>query len=403
VKIAMVSEHASPLATLGGVDAGGQNVHVAALAAALAERGHHVVVYTRRDSERLPRRVSCGPGVEVEHISAGPPEPVNKDALLPHMDAFAVQLYRRWRLDPPDVAHAHFWMSGLAALRAAVPLDVPVVQTFHALGSVKRRWQAKADTSPAERIGTERRLALSVNKVIATCADEVAELKLMGATESTIDVVPCGVDPTMFTPTGPHRPRRRIVALSRLVPRKGIDDIILALPYVPDAELIISGGPAAHDLDTDAEVLRLRSLTSACRVADRVAIGGRVARRDVPALLRSADVVATVPWYEPFGIVPLEAMASGVPVVASAVGGHLDTVVDGTTGLLVSPRAPMEQAAALRKLLDNPAKCRAMGRAARSRVTERFGWTTVAAQTESTYRAVLASRLAPNATVEVSS
>jgi D-inositol-3-phosphate glycosyltransferase len=403
VKIAMISEHASPLATLGGVDAGGQNVHVASLAAALADRGHQVVVYTRRDSEELPSRVVCRPGVEVEHLVAGPAEPVNKDALLPHMAAFAVQLYRRWRLDSPDVAHAHFWMSGSAALEAAAPLDIPVVQTFHALGSVKRRWQVTADTSPAERIGTERRLALSVDRVIATCADEVAELQLMGVAESTVDVVPCGVDLTMFRPSWPRRPGRRIVALSRLVPRKGIDDIVRALPCVPDAELIIAGGPAANELQTDPEVGRLRALASACRVADRVAIVGRVGRRDVPALLRSADVVATVPWYEPFGIVPLEAMACGIPVVASAVGGHIDTVAPGRTGLLVPPRAPVELAAALRSLLDDPARCRAMGSAGRAWVTERFSWAGVAAQTERSYRAVLAARVAPSLAVEVSS
>ena len=152
----MVSEHASPLATLGGVDAGGQNVHVAALAAALARRGASVVVHTRRDDPALPRRVRTGQGVTVDHVPAGPAEVVSKDTLLPYMDAFAADLHRQWSRRRPDVVHAHFWMSGYAALEAARPLGIPVVMTFHALGVVKRRHQGSRDTSPPERLDVEQ-------------------------------------------------------------------------------------------------------------------------------------------------------------------------------------------------------------------------------------------------------
>ncbi|MBV9206474.1 MAG: glycosyltransferase, partial [Actinobacteria bacterium] len=141
MRIAIVSEHASPLAVLGGTDAGGQNVAVAALARGLAERGTEVVVHTRRDDLSLPRRVPLGPGVTVDHVSAGPPEPMSKDLLLPYMDEFAAELYRQWSAERPHVVHSHFWMSGYAAVRAARPLDLPVLHTFHALGVVKRREQ----------------------------------------------------------------------------------------------------------------------------------------------------------------------------------------------------------------------------------------------------------------------
>ena len=152
MRIAMVSEHASPLAALGGVDAGGQNVHVAALAEAVARRGAEVVVHTRRDDPDLPERVEMAPGVVVHHVDAGPPAPIPKDDLLPHMDAFAERLVRAWSEDRPDVAHAHFWMSGHAALRAAREHRVPVVQTFHALGVVKRRYQGEHTTATADRM-----------------------------------------------------------------------------------------------------------------------------------------------------------------------------------------------------------------------------------------------------------
>ena len=148
MRVAMVSEHASPLAVLGGVDAGGQNVHVAALAAALARRGVDVTVHTRRDDPGLPRRVEMTPGVTVDHVPAGPASPLPKDDRLPHMAAMADDLHRVWSRRRPDVVHAHFWMSGVAALAAARPLGIPVVQTFHALGIVKKRHQGGKDTSP---------------------------------------------------------------------------------------------------------------------------------------------------------------------------------------------------------------------------------------------------------------
>src|SRR5689334_20315146 len=148
MRIAMVSEHANPLAVLGDVDAGGQNVHVAELSAALCRHGHDVTVYTRRDDRRQPVSVRAEAGYRVVHLAAGPPQPVPKDELLPHMDMFAQQLANRLRRNPPDVIHAHFWMSGIVASLVGRQLAVPVVQTFHALGAVKRRYQGDADTSP---------------------------------------------------------------------------------------------------------------------------------------------------------------------------------------------------------------------------------------------------------------
>ncbi|MBO0864877.1 MAG: glycosyltransferase, partial [Mycobacterium sp.] len=180
MRIAMVSEHASPLAALGGVDAGGQNVHVAELSAALSRRGHEVLVYTRRDSTELPERVETPDGYTVVHVPAGPPEPLPKDELLAHMPEFGRFLERQWGDEPPDVAHAHFWMSGIATLRAARRFAVPVVETFHALGVVKRRHQGTQDTSPQARLTLEQAVAQTADWVAATCTDEVFELVRLG-------------------------------------------------------------------------------------------------------------------------------------------------------------------------------------------------------------------------------
>jgi glycosyltransferase involved in cell wall biosynthesis len=392
MRIAMVSEHASPLAVLGGVDAGGQNVHVAALAGALARGGDHVVVHTRRDDPNLARRVTvCG--VEVDHVDAGPAAEVPKDELLPYMPAFADELREQWLDDRPDVVHSHFWMSGLAAEAAARDLDIPVVHTYHALGTVKRRHQAAADTSPARRVALESMLARSVARIVATCSDEVFELLRMGADRRRITVVPCGVDLGRFGPDGPIEPREdrfRLVAACRLVERKGLADAVTALAELADTELVVAGGPDAALLAADDEARRLRELAARLGVEDRLVLRGRVGRDAMPPLLRSADAVVCVPWYEPFGIVPLEAMACGVPVVASAVGGQIDSVVHGTTGVHVAPRDPAALAHALRALLDDPVRRAALGRAGAERAQRLYGLDRIARATRKVYSDVTA-------------
>jgi glycosyltransferase involved in cell wall biosynthesis/phosphoheptose isomerase len=389
MRVAMVSEHASPLAVLGGVDAGGQNVHVAALATAMARRGTDVVVHTRRDDPALPRRVALAPRAVVDHVDAGPAREIPKDDLLEHMDAFADDLMRCWSQERPDVVHAHFWMSGVAALRAGRRLGIPVVQTFHALGAVKRRYQGDADTSPAERLEIEQGIVRRAERIICTCTDEAFELVRLGADRAKLNVIPCGVDLALFTPDGPCAPRgpeqHRLLCVGRLVERKGVGNVIRALAELEDAELLIAGGADAEHLGDDPDARRLEALAVDAGVADRVHLLGRVTREDLPALLRSGDVVVCAPWYEPFGIVPLEAMACGVPVVASAVGGMIDTVVDGVTGVHVPPRDPDRLAAALRDLLADPGRRAAMGSAGVRRARQLYDWDRIAAATLEAY------------------
>jgi glycosyltransferase involved in cell wall biosynthesis len=403
MRIAMISEHASPLAMLGGVDAGGQNIHVAELAASLAERGHEVRVYTRRDGADLDPVVPLGPGVDVEYVPVGPTRPVPKDELLPYMGEFGRYLAGRWDDGDfvPTVVHAHFWMSGLAALTAtagnagAAPAGrpVPVVVTYHALGSVKRRYQGDQDTSPPNRVGLERELGLLANRVIAQCGDEVEELSRMGIPRTNITVIPSGVNVERFGTGGavadpPASGRWRILSVGRLVPRKGFADLIRAVRMLPDAELVIAGGPPAAELGSDPEARRLRRLAQRAGVADRVRLLGSVPREDMPAWYRSADLLACAPWYEPFGLTPLEAMACGVPVVAYAVGGLVESVIDGVTGSLVRPRDVPRLAAELRALLGNPVLRMSYASAAVDRVRSRYPWQRTAADVERVYAAV---------------
>jgi glycosyltransferase involved in cell wall biosynthesis len=407
MRIAMVSEHASPLATLGGADAGGQNVHVAALAGELARRGHEVTVFTRRDSGSLPDTVpvetDSGSVYTVRHVTAGPATEIPKDDLWEHMPAFADDLAAALEDGRFDIVHSHFWMSGWATLRAVRGtrslLGLPVVHTFHALGVVKRRHQGDADPSPDGRLEVERDIGAGVDRVIATATEEIRELEAEGVSPDRCSVVPCGVDTTHFRPdatrTSPatepagRTADHRVLVLGRMVERKGIADVVTALQWLPDTELVIAGGPASEALDRDPEVQRLRRIADDAGVSGRVRFTGSVPHEDVPAVIRSADVVCSVPWYEPFGIVPVEAMACGRAFVGSAVGGLLDTVVPGETGELVPPRDPKVLAGALRDLLADPDLRARYGDNGVRRARELFAWPQVAERTEQVYADVL--------------
>ncbi len=409
MQVALVSEHASPLAAIGVVDAGGQNVHVAELAGALVRRGHEVTVYTRRDDPALPERVRAAAGYAVVHLDAGPAQPLPKDKLWVHMPAFAARLQRAFERERPDVAHAHFWMSAWATRAAVRSLGIPLLITFHALGAVKHRYQGAADTSPGVRVRIETAVAGAADRVIATCTDEVRELARLGVSPEHVVVVPCGVDTDHFSPLAaaevgdvvvqaersvrPRRSTHRLLTVGRLVERKGYGVAVAALTRLPDTELVIAGGlPSGPGGTVEPEQARLTALADDLGVADRVHFVGQVGRDALPGLLRSADVVVCSPWYEPFGLVPLEAMACGVPVVASAVGGMLDTVSHEETGLLVRPRDPAALAGAVSSLLSDPDRRIEFGRAGVDRVRSHYSWSAVAAASEGVYAAVLRTR-----------
>jgi D-inositol-3-phosphate glycosyltransferase len=393
VKIAMVSEHASPLAVLNGTGAGGEAVRVAALSAALARDGHQVSVYTRRQDPGIPEYVETPQGYTVVHAPAGPPERLSRGEMLQHTGAFAQCLDTHWTIDRPDVIHAHCWMSGVAAQLAARHLGLPAVQTFHALGVAERRDHAVQHNITPERVKLETAVARSATWVAANYTTEVFDLMRMGSPRDRISVIPCGVDSDLFTPAGPRAPRgagHRIVSVGKLLPHKGFDIMMRALPMIPKAEFVIIGGPDRSELASDPEACRLRDLAKELGVARRVHLYGSVSRQDMPALLRSADVVTCTPSYAPFGIVPLEAMACGVPVVASAVDGMLDTVIHDVTGRLVNPQNPGELAKAINPLLRDSFLRQSLGAAGRDRARARFSWDRVAADTMRIYH-----RLAP--------
>ncbi|HET7564854.1 MAG TPA: glycosyltransferase family 1 protein, partial [Gemmatimonadaceae bacterium] len=357
-RIALISEHASPLASLGGTDFGGQNVYVAQLAQNLAALGIAVDVFTRRDSAELPRIVPCPSGIRVIHVPAGPPSHVPKEELLQYMPEFIDFMlnWHRHRGIHYDLYHANFWMSGLVAAELKRVTGTPFVVTFHALGRVRRRHQGRADGFPEERVAIEERIAAEADCVIAECPqDEEDLLCLYGVDPARLRIVPCGVDATRFSPLpkgtarsilGLQPEERILLQLGRLVPRKGIDNVIrgfavLRREFGTDARLLIVGGESdAPDPVQTPEMGRLQRIAHDESVAERVVFVGRRGRDVLKYYYSAADVFITTPWYEPFGITPLEAMACGTPVIGANVGGIKFTVRDGETGYLVPPNDP---------------------------------------------------------------
>ena len=400
--LALISEHASPLAALGGEDSGGQNVYVAELARHLGARGHDVDIFTRRDSKLLPEVVHFDERVRVVNLSAGPAESVPKDELFPLMAEFRDAFYRFVRREPAayDLVHANFWMSGWVACEAKRDLGLPFAQTFHALGEIKKREQGDADTSPPERQATELRILEEADVVLATCPAEVEDLTILyGAQHSQLALVPCGVDVEKFRAVDRREARKElslaekptVVYVGRLVPRKGVDTLIEAFALLPgelDAQLVVVGGePGVHE---SLEIKRLSTLASKLGVEERVVFTGSRPQRDLYRYYGAADVSVTVPHYEPFGMTPLEAMACATPVIGSCVGGIKTSVADGKTGFLVPPKNAEILANRLLRLLSDENLRTRMGRAARRRIEEHYTWERIAALAAAAFSGVAA-------------
>jgi D-inositol-3-phosphate glycosyltransferase len=402
-RIALISEHASPLADLGGVDTGGQNVYVAQLAKHLASRGYSIDVFTRRDSEELATVVEWVPGVRVVNITAGPAHNVIKEELLQYMDEFKDSMISFIINENIhySLVHANFFMSAYVAMGIKQELDIPFVVTFHALGHVRRIHQAEKDKFPEERLIIEEQAVQQADHIIAECPQDLEDLvEYYNAPLNKISIIPCGFSAKEFYPMDKQAARKIlglpqdehiILQLGRMVPRKGVDNVIEALEYLkgstkPVKLLIVGGEDEKLEENSCPEYARLLNIARKLGVADSVIFAGRKNRSQLKFYYAAADVFITTPWYEPFGITPLEAMACGTPVIGSNVGGIKYSVADGKTGKLVDPHQPQMLADAITEMINDPVMLDRMSENAVERVNSRFTWAHVAEQVHALYR-----------------
>jgi D-inositol-3-phosphate glycosyltransferase len=403
MKIALVAQNATPLHPRAGSGPDRDDIGLSELTRKLAGHGHQVTVYTQKNLPDQADQAELHDGVRVEHISAGPlpetaTEPGDAD-LLERVPAFSGPLRSLWETDRPDVVHALAWTSGLAALAAARDLGIPVVQEFSSLSVAERRAAAgqsgavKADGASAARIRLEPAIGRSASAVVATNSAEVSDLADLGVHRSSIRVVPWGVDTDLFTPEGPAAKRNgrpRLLTRADLTQRTSLETLFRALTKVPGAELLVVGGPAEADLPKDDNYVKLAKFAATLGITDRVIFTGAVDYASMPPLLRSADLVISTCQYEPSGTTSLQAMACGTPVIAPPVGGHVDAVVDGTTGIIIPPDRPALLAQRIRQLLAHPMLIEAYGVAAVDRVRSRYSWDRIAGETLAVYDRVTA-------------
>jgi D-inositol-3-phosphate glycosyltransferase len=396
MKIALVAQNATPLHPRAGSGPDRDDIGLSELTRKLAGQGHQVTVYAQKNLADAPDQAELHAGVRVEHIDSGPvtaTEPGDAD-LLERVPAFSGPLRSLWESDRPDVVHALAWTSGLAALAAARDLGIPVVQEFSSLSVAERRAAAgqpgavKADGASAARIRLEPAIGRSATAVVATNSAEVSDLASLGVHRSSIRIVPWGVDTDLFTPEGPvakRSGRPRLLTAADLTQRKPLETLMRALTKVPGAELLVVGGPAEADLPNDDNYVKLAKFAARLGITDRVIFTGAVEYAAMPPLLRSADLVISTCQYEPSGTTSLQAMACGTPVIAPPVGGHMDAVVDGTTGIIIPPDRPALLAQRIRQLLAHPMLIEAYGVAAVDRVRSRYSWDRIAGETLAVY------------------
>lgn len=402
-RVAFLSLHTSPMEQPGSGDAGGMNVYVKNLAAALADRGIEVEIFTRSSDPRQPAIEHPASGVCLHNIMAGPRRKLPKEelpGLLHHM----VEDIERIRQDQPhgryDVIHSHYWVSGIAGLELSSLWNVPLVHTMHTMAKVKNLLLHSGEhPEPRRREEGEQRIVDGATRLMANTAAEAAELvSHYGADPDSIDIAPPGVDLAVFTPAFRSRSRAQrgvrpgsfhLLFAGRLQRLKGPQVFLEAAALLrarrPDIDLQLTVLGAL----SGAKDFNFHSIITAKGLDDVVTHLPPVRAPELAAWFRSADVVLMPSFSESFGLVALEAQACGTPVVATNVGGLSRAVADGRTGLLIDGHKPSDWADALEALYDDPRTREDMGRAAAVHA-ESFGWQRTAAIALESYRQAVA-------------
>lgn len=376
-QIAMLSIHTCPMAALGGKQTGGMNVYVRELSRELGRRGVAVDIFTRVEDPRRRKVAEIGPNARVVHLKAGPEAPLDRKLIYPFLPEFVSGL-KAFVYDTGltyDLIHSHYWLSGWVARELKQDWQVPVIQTFHTLGRLKNLVaQSEEETEMSQRIEAETEIMAFADRIVATTTIEKDQMvQLYGADPAKITVIPCGVDVSLFHPIPMNEARQRlgicdrkhmVLFVGRIERLKGIDTLLEAMALVvqdfpnwkEEICVCIVGGDVSEDSAVaDKEMERLKDLRAKLGIADLVTFLGAQAQDTLPDYYSAADVVVMPSYYESFGMVALEAMACGTPVIASQVGGLSFTVQDGVTGFLVPERNPVALAEKITLLLKDQA------------------------------------------------
>ena len=421
LRIALIGDCAAagsaPGTAPGNIAGSGPDVDLGRLARELARAGHAVDIFTRRSAPGQQQLEELGGGIHLIRVPAGPPGHVPTAPMPDLADACSRLLVRFMQRQPGryDVVHAYFFLAGMVAQHLKDALGLPFVLSLHAPGRVQQRARRAGAPCALARTRIEGALMRTADRIIAESPQDRTDLRqlhgeLHGVAAPRIDIVPRGFSPGELWPVPMHEARARlgldpggfvVLQLGRMAPRKGVDTVIQSMAMLRhrhgiDAQLLVVGGEAgAANGKAGPELARLRNLASELGIAAQVRFTGQQPRSTLRDYYSAADVFACTPWYEPFGITPVEAMACARPVIGSEVGGIKSTVDDGVTGFLVPSRDPAALAERLARLHRHPELARAMGEAGRRRACERCTWQQIATQLLAIYADVAdASRLA---------
>ncbi len=402
MKIAMLSVHSCPLGELGTKDTGGMSVYVRELARSLGKLGHSVDVFTRLHDPNDSQVVALGENARLIHIKAGHKRNMHKLAIYPHLTNFICELerFRNSENREYDLVHSHYWLSGRVGEKLQALWDIPHIIMFHTLGAVKNVIGV-GEVEPGLRLSSEKEVAKSCNRIIAATNREKAELsKYYNVPLDIVSVVPCGVNLQLFKPEDKNTARRQlglnglesiILFVGRIDPLKGIDRLLKARTYLtdnPELKMIIIGG----DDHLKPEWLRLKKITRDFGIENSVLFVGRVDQEDLPLYYSAADVFVVPSHHESFGLVALESLACGTPVVATKVGNIENIIQEGKTGYLVSGDIPRSLAERIAAVLSDSRAGLYVPEVIRDSVVE-YSWSKIAAAVVETYRVMFKDRV----------
>ncbi len=410
-RIAMISVHSCPLAALGGKETGGMNVYIRELSKELAHKGCQIDIFTRSQNPKVPTVVPFKKGIRIVHLKAGPESPYDKNQVWSHLPEFLQNMERFTRNERGayHLIHSHYWLSGWIGTHMSKRWNIPLIHMFHTLAYLKNKAiRPLGEHEPDVRVEMEEKLVKQSDHIMVSNQREKGQMIwTYGVPSSKISVIPCGVDPSLFRQRDPAQSKlhlglpdkRYILFVGRIDPVKGIDTLLKAikvlkkkLAAVHNVHLLIIGGDKDHaDSPTGSEMHKLQQLTATLGIQNMVTFLGSQRQDQLPYFYSAAEVCILPSRYESFGMVALEAMACGTPVIASKVGGLSSFIQNDVSGLLIPEGDEVSLAEKIHLLLSQPSFKETLASNARSRANE-FSWPVISRQVLSLYHSLQKER-----------